>query len=662
MLQRLLIDPNLTVLEPYRGGETRASHEALATLAMKTPVVTVNFDGLIERCMKESAAGKQVFFTEDHFSSRIPTLGLWKIHGTVVDPSGKPVNADTDGGPVGTLRIISRVRESKNRQTFFSTLLKEYAVIIVGYSGSDDFDITRWLRDAETPRQLIWIQYTKMTGDERVAEADLLSLSRGSGSQDFNNGLRRLAIAWQRKGQLAKLVVVRSSNPEALLCDLAGTSSLSRIVPSRPPAPLTTGLISEWQKLVVTGTMLAELSYYQTSIDYLHRAAEKAPDDRRSAMSLIELSRALLRLGGSKEVFDRAIEAAQRASTAAARTGDRDLINRAELTQLNASHLGKAGKMSEAELDELDYTLEQFFITCTSDDRIEAQGSIGFEALTVLQRARRFRGKPPGKEVQDGIERFEKFGLLDAKATVSHERALRNWKSSLDRENLEGAIEALHEAAELREDLGDVPGASASWNVLGFMYQRLGWLFPMERDFQLKLAGDASRKALVLAQRNAIPFAENQAMIGKIVLHLRRWEVPQASEGLAIIAVRNFQLDDRTKLEARFCIIFHDAIKPVPGKELSEQLRVAAEAFDHLASDILKSTDDRFARIRVCARVNAVLCSAWANGSAIDMAKAGPLNSLTPTLIIDELRAISEAAPPKTAHECAKALLDPLGP
>ncbi|HBZ31180.1 MAG TPA: hypothetical protein DEO56_11420 [Nitrosomonas nitrosa] len=666
VLQRLLIDPNLTVLEPYRNGEPGPSHMALATLAIRSPVVTVNFDGLIERCMTSQGRGKRVFFTEAHFSSGVPAAGLWKIHGTVVDPSGRPIDADMDGGPVGTLRVISRVRESKSRQAFLSALLKQYAVIIVGYSGSDDFDITRWLRDAENPRQLIWIQYTKMLGHEIVLEADLLPSSKGYSSCDFDSGLRRLARAWQHKGQLAKLTVLRSGNPESLLCDLVGNCFTPNKLPGRAPLPLTAGPISEWQKLVVTGAMLADLSYYQTAIGYLRRAAEEAPDEQRCATSLIELSRALLRLGGSNASFDEASEAAQRASTVAARTDDQDLINRAanyaNLMRLHACHLGKAGQMSEAELDVLESNLEQFINKCTVDAYIEAHGSIGFEALAVLQRVRRFRGKPPGQVILDGIEKFEKFGLLDAKATMGHDRALNYWKLGISREDLDAAVKALHEAAELREDLGDVSGASASWNVLGFMYQRLAWLFPLERDAMFARAEYASKMALVLAQRNAIPFAESQAMIGKIVLHLRRWEPSEASDNLAIIAVRSFQLDARTKLEARFCVIFHDATKPVEERKRHEQLGIAAEAFDRLSSDIRDSTDDRLSRIRVCARVNAVLCKAWANDSAAGFVKLGSLYPLTPTLIIDKLRALAEAAPPKTLHERAAMLLDPLGP
>src|SRR5262249_34287950 len=76
------IDASLSVLDVYKGGNPRFNHAALARIARHAPVLTTNFDNLIERAALDNGEPIPVAMSDDDFKNRV-SPGVWKLHGTL---------------------------------------------------------------------------------------------------------------------------------------------------------------------------------------------------------------------------------------------------------------------------------------------------------------------------------------------------------------------------------------------------------------------------------------------------------------------------------------------------------------------------------------------------------------------------------------------------
>ncbi|CAF1669544.1 unnamed protein product, partial [Didymodactylos carnosus] len=139
--------------------------------------------------------------------------GLWKIHGTVArweNNSWSLVRADEDGGPVATFRHLSSTRESDNRRMFLQYLVETRPLLVIGYSGSDDFDITRWLKSTKLPKRVLWVQQiTDKSCSEQIlwSGIDIINNVPTNISQ-FDRGLIGLACAWNERKVADRLTVL----------------------------------------------------------------------------------------------------------------------------------------------------------------------------------------------------------------------------------------------------------------------------------------------------------------------------------------------------------------------------------------------------------------------------------------------------------------------
>jgi tetratricopeptide (TPR) repeat protein len=162
-------------------------HLFLATVILKgKSVITTNFDFLIEHALKtilpEPQHGRITpVITRDDFltigeKKKENRLLLYKIHGST---KNFITGADTSGSLVTTITALGKNRDSGQtfglesfKQPAISGLLDGHVVIVMGYSGSDDFDITPALRAAPGIRGLIWIEHAN------VEQAEVSMLSR----------------------------------------------------------------------------------------------------------------------------------------------------------------------------------------------------------------------------------------------------------------------------------------------------------------------------------------------------------------------------------------------------------------------------------------------------------------------------------------------------
>lgn len=119
-------------------------------------IITTNFDNCIERTM-EGAYGRVVFRGVDLETAGPKTSVIVKPHGS--NPIAPPEEA---GELVVSIKTLARTAKGFRRfpvwRDYLESLLRGRNVIVIGYSGSDDFDLTPVLLESG-PAHIVWIDY-----------------------------------------------------------------------------------------------------------------------------------------------------------------------------------------------------------------------------------------------------------------------------------------------------------------------------------------------------------------------------------------------------------------------------------------------------------------------------------------------------------------------
>lgn len=157
-------DAGLELLGVFRGGRPNRNHRCLSELARRGAlIITTNFDTLCE----EACAGQyMVRASEQDFESAFAEGAasapeFWHLHGVLADPRTGEDRRET---------VVASVRDCWNSRELFrldrakgralERALSERDLLIVGYSGSDDFDIAPALEEARSARRLVWLNHT----------------------------------------------------------------------------------------------------------------------------------------------------------------------------------------------------------------------------------------------------------------------------------------------------------------------------------------------------------------------------------------------------------------------------------------------------------------------------------------------------------------------
>ncbi len=155
--------------------EPNAIHIFLASMIMRyNCVITTNFDYLIEFALKKKLAmfpafhdyhkKVMVIITKEDYKKKVSfQFPLIKIHGSKLDVMTGRVTTDS---LVTTISALGRERERGETfaiEPFKKPLINEVMngrdLVIMGYSGSDDFDISPMLRELSNMKRIIWIDH-----------------------------------------------------------------------------------------------------------------------------------------------------------------------------------------------------------------------------------------------------------------------------------------------------------------------------------------------------------------------------------------------------------------------------------------------------------------------------------------------------------------------
>lgn len=262
-------DPGLDILGAFAGGSPNRNHRHLAALARRGAlIVTTNFDLLIEEALRESGEfGVRLRpgdFTPRQTADRGPEV--WHLHGALRDPRTGDGAIDSI---VVSIRDCWRSRESfaldRAKGAALADALADRDLLVVGYSGADDYDVAPALEAIASSRRVVWVQHTPSDGGPLLADGvtplwidqlpDGSAWYRAPGA----NSLTAMVSDGCRRAERVHLVAGETA---AVLSRLSGRA-LPRDRPTVPPAlvpaePLPV-FLAGWRERHLTSPLSAHL-------------------------------------------------------------------------------------------------------------------------------------------------------------------------------------------------------------------------------------------------------------------------------------------------------------------------------------------------------------------------------------------------------------------
>jgi len=186
------LDKELKIIDYYgQCDKPNLQHFYLAEMIKKGNfVMTTNFDFLIEHALLNSGVSEKditpVITKEDFQNYRDPTKlyqkgkkTLYKVHGSTKNIISKE---DTRDSLVATIQAFGSNKVGENvfqvepfKRELFNNISNGRSLVIMGYSGSDDFDIVPTLKVLKNIQNIIWINYSgnKKVGNEEIHEINV---------------------------------------------------------------------------------------------------------------------------------------------------------------------------------------------------------------------------------------------------------------------------------------------------------------------------------------------------------------------------------------------------------------------------------------------------------------------------------------------------------
>jgi len=183
--------------------EPNAIHLFLANMIMRyNYVITTNFDYLIEYALKKKLAmfpafhdyhkKVMVIITKEDYKKKVSfQFPLIKIHGSKLDVMTGRLTTDS---LVTTISALGREREKGEtfaiepyKKPLINEVMNGRDLVIMGYSGSDDFDISPMLRELGNMKRIIWIDHdhSRTLGNEVVYKYTSVAGLKELGSTDL---------------------------------------------------------------------------------------------------------------------------------------------------------------------------------------------------------------------------------------------------------------------------------------------------------------------------------------------------------------------------------------------------------------------------------------------------------------------------------------------
>ncbi|MFW9995947.1 MAG: tetratricopeptide repeat protein [Candidatus Odinarchaeota archaeon] len=157
------------------------NHLFLARMITKGyPVLTTNFDSLIEHALMQSKIKRKEIFpviTRQDWETEVKRKQhpVYKLHGSLFDVRNELECRDSIQATLTT--IAQEKSDSFQLETWkrdvLSSILQDHDVVVLGYSGLDDFDVLPTLFSIPSKKRVLWINHANISLTE--AKIDIIS-------------------------------------------------------------------------------------------------------------------------------------------------------------------------------------------------------------------------------------------------------------------------------------------------------------------------------------------------------------------------------------------------------------------------------------------------------------------------------------------------------
>jgi len=203
-LFRDLLDPNLKILDYYgECNKPNLQHIFLAQMIKKGNfVITTNFDSLIEYALLKLKIPKEsvipVITKEDFEKYSNPyklieelKYPVYKIHGSVKNII---TSQEVKASLISTLQALGSNKKGTNllsveyyKKPLLEKITENRSLVVIGYSGGDDFDIIPTIKTLKKLENIYWINHTdKEYGIERIYEIEQKDIELAKGSETID--------------------------------------------------------------------------------------------------------------------------------------------------------------------------------------------------------------------------------------------------------------------------------------------------------------------------------------------------------------------------------------------------------------------------------------------------------------------------------------------
>jgi len=478
------LDPELKVIDFYGlCDKPNLQHLFLAEMIKNGQfVMTTNFDFLIEYALQQTGIPdkdiipvitKKDFleFQDPYEQLRHGRKTLYKIHGSTMNIL-KPIdNRDTRASLIATIQAFGANKEGETvfqlepfKQPAFTNLTRGRSLVVMGYSGSDDFDIVPTLKVLKNVRDIIWINYSEKNemGKEQIHEIDAKS---NQALDELDKVTRMLLEIWQSNNadHVYRVDVNTTEMTKSLLKSTPKLSSMDFSIESRAWLENNLDVPNFFIKYDIPSKIYFDFGKYDDVINCSEKILQLAKNSQdiegRSWEAVAhnnigEIFRAQGKYSEALERYEKALQIAERIENLG---GKAIYLNNIGMIYKTQGNYPEALERYEKALQIADQT-----------------GDLSGKAIYLnnIGLIYKTQGNYPEalKRLEKALQIAEQLGNLSGKATRLHNigmvyDALGNYREALKR---------LEEALQIDEQLGNLSGKAVALNDIGEIFRALG--------------------------------------------------------------------------------------------------------------------------------------------------------------------------------------------
>lgn len=530
-------DPDLHILDCFAVRKTpNLNHLFLAHMInLHHLVFTTNFDNMIEYSLLKTQTPKHrivpvIYKSDWETSINENDCCVYKLHGSLLDFR---TGYDCRNTLQATLEQIARMKEGNvfTLEAWKLKILQKSVqtrnLVILGYSGLDDFDILPTLWSISSSKKLIWISHDPSL-EIKDAVISFIYTNNAKSCTDCDKHLNRT------EGNLISFVEKKARCPDNVIMIKVNTSKLiewlwQRYIPQ--PLALNTSCdfptdnktlvfdhdLSKLEKWLLTGLILNDhhlysqsLKAFQTALSYSHGQWKQRWTRRDFLNQYIEESEQLKQVKLQSACFnnigallrrenrvDEAITFYQRSLNLAKRIDD------IQGRSMALRHLGDIFEEQDKQQQALE-NYHQALILSESIDDPKSKATV----LNHIARLRQKQKKPDAlRYYKEALEINEQVGNLSGKATTLNLMGVFHY----DHRKYDTALSLYHQALEINELLGNLSAKAANLFNIAIVtekqdkldealayYQRAGAIYSILGDFD----GEADTKEAIISLLN----------------------------------------------------------------------------------------------------------------------------------------------------------------